>query len=323
VKDLLVADPGVDTVTVALNYRCNSRCRFCFIERELDMDLPDTGDAFLAAVFAENKRRGGLYRRIIFSGAECTLRPDLADVARRARADGGFEVVQIQTNGRRLADAAYLRSLVDAGIGEYFVSVHAPTAELDAYLTRAPKSFEEMRAGMKNVRALGATLISNSVVSRGNHRQLPELADFLIAEEVPECHFWAFIEFGDIAQHDEHVRLPEAAPFVREAVARLRAASREVFLSWFPECLLGEHADRVRHHRATLLIHDAFSARAADHGRFVCPHDARCARFGTSCYGLHERYVAVFGDERDALVPLAGPGGAAVGSFKRRLPLRR
>ena len=44
---ILKDDPNITTVTIALNYLCNSRCRFCFIERELDMKLPDTSDEYL------------------------------------------------------------------------------------------------------------------------------------------------------------------------------------------------------------------------------------------------------------------------------------
>jgi MoaA/NifB/PqqE/SkfB family radical SAM enzyme len=301
---LLHDDPEIDSVTVALNYRCQSRCRFCFIEPELDMKLPDTDRAFLDRVCDENVRRGGLYRRIIFSGAECTLRPDLAAIANYVKRRGKFEVVQIQTNGRKLADRRYLIELLAAGIDEYFVSVHGGTAEQDAYLTRSPKSFDEMRRGLRNLRELGVTFMSNSVVTESSYRKLPELADFLVAEGVPECHFWAFIEYGDIEQDGEHVRFTDAAPFLQQAVAKLREAGRRVGLSWFPECLLGKQAEVVDNHRATLLIHDEFSSRAAAHSGFTCPHQAECPRFGRSCVGLHERYVAVYGDHVDALHPL-------------------
>lgn len=300
---LLIDDPAIDSVTVALNYRCNSRCRFCFIERELDMDLADTDDAFLDRVFRENRRRGVLYDRIIFSGAECTLRPDLPAIAHRARELGGFRHVQIQTNGRRLADRHLLIRLLAAGVDEYFVSIHAGEPELDAYLTRSPKSFGEMLSGVRNVREVGATLIANTAVTASNHRHLEGVADLLIAEGITRCEMWAFIEYGDIRQGGEHVRFTEAAPFIQRAAAKLRAAGHEVGLSWFPECLLGEQAEVVRHHRATLLIHDTFSERAARHSGFSCAHQDRCSRFGTTCLGLHERYVAVFGDEAEALTP--------------------
>ena len=301
---LHVDDPAIDSVTVALNYRCQTRCSFCFTERELDLDLPDTDLTFIDRVLDENLRRGRLYRRIIYSGAECTLRKDLPDLAHRALTRGGFEVVQIQTNGRRLSNEHYLWKLLAAGISEYFVSVHAGTADLDAALTPPPQNIAEMRAGPRHVRKVGARLMSNTAVTRHNYRHLDDLATFLLEEEVPECHFWAFIEYGDIAQGGEHVPHPKAMPGLLAAVQRLRDAGRDVHLSWFPECMLGAHRDRLDNHRATLLIHDEFAQRSQKHGGFSCPHHKECPRFMKSCVGLHERYVEVFGDPPEALSPL-------------------
>ena len=164
-SQLLHDDPTIDSLTLAVNYNCNSRCRFCFIEPELEQRLADTPVAFMNRVYDENRQRGGLYKRIIFSGAECTLRKDLPDLARSAQERGGFELVRIQTNGRRLRDEELLARLIDAGITEYFVSVHAGSAELDAYLTRDPRSFDEMRAGLAAIRRAGAELISNTVIT--------------------------------------------------------------------------------------------------------------------------------------------------------------
>lgn len=305
---LLVDDPAIDSVTVALNYRCNSRCRFCFIERELSMKLEDTARGFLSRVFRENRRRGGLYERIIFSGAECTLRPDLPDIVHEARREGGFSHVQIQTNGRRLADRSFLWKLAAAGIDEFFVSVHAGTAELDAFLTRSPKSFAEMRQGLRNLRELGVRTISNSAITASSAPHLDDLASFLLEEGVQECELWAFIEYGDIAQDGEHVRFAEAAPFVRAAARRLHEAGRTVRLSWFPACLLGDERHLVTHHRATLLIHDRFSERAAAHSAFSCPHQDRCEAYAAgTCLGLHERYLDVFGPDAE-LSPVGAKG---------------
>jgi molybdenum cofactor biosynthesis enzyme MoaA len=301
---LLSGDPAIETCTIALNYVCNSKCSFCFIERELDLRLPDTAESLIAGVFAENARRKR-YKRLILAGAEATLRKDLPDIARRAHAEGGFEIVRLQTNGRRLGDRAYLDTLIAAGIGEYFVSIHAGTAELDAVLTRNKKSFAEMRAGVRQCVDAGVRIISNTCVVRGNHDQLGALADFLLEERVPESHFWAFLEFGDVGQGGEHVSYRASIPHLRAAVEKLRAAKRDVVLSWFPVCLLGDLAPLQKNHRDDTLIHDEFANRARAHGGFSCPHQASCPQFGKTCFGLHERYVELLGDERDVLRPIA------------------
>lgn len=300
----LVDDPDIDSLTVAVNYVCNSRCSFCFIERELDLRLPDTSWEYLRAIFAKHVAMGRPYQRIILSGAEATLRKDLPDIARAAREEGGFEIVQIQTNARMLRRPALLETLLAAGISEYFVSIHAGNAALDAVLTRSATSFEQMCEGIKNIREAGARLISNTVITRGSYRHLPQTADFLVQQQIRECQLWAFIEFGRIGHEPEYVSYTDSAPFLHEAIARLKDAGSTVGVSWYPECMLGPHTDTIDNHRATLLIDDEFGSRAAHYGGFSCPHQSTCPRFGRSCQGLHQRYVDEFGDHSDELTAL-------------------
>jgi molybdenum cofactor biosynthesis enzyme MoaA len=288
---ILKQDPAIDTVTIALNYLCNSRCRFCFIEPEIEGKLPDTSDDFVTRVFRENRARRR-YKRLILAGAEATLLSSLPEVASRALSEGGFEVVRLQTNGRRLADPAYLNRLIDAG-----------TPELDAHLTRNPLSFGEMRRGLENLANTTARTISNTCVSKSNYQALDDLARFLIEMGVPESHFWAFIEFGDIGQGAEHVAHELAVPHVLSAARKLEAAGRSVVFSWFPECLLGDLRSRLKDHRDDTLIHDDFSSRATRHGGFSCAHQSVCRSFSRSCIGIHERHVELIGDEASKLTP--------------------
>ncbi len=299
---ILLDDPSIHTVTLALNYICNNRCSFCFIESELDMALPDTSEGRIAEVYAENKRRKR-YRRLILAGAEATLRKDLPQIASRALSEGGFEVVRLQTNARRLRNPEYAAELAAAGVSEFFVSVHAGSAQLDRLLTRNPNSFQEMSQGLSNLRALPVRVISNTCVSKGNVHALDELAEFLIEQEVPECHFWGFIEFGDIGQAKEHVALSRSVPATLAAIRRLRAEERQVVLSWFPRCMLEDFADALVDHRDDTLIHESFARRAKEHGGFSCPHQEECSSFGTNCMGLHERHIQLIGDEREHLTP--------------------
>ena len=127
-----------DSLIVALTYRCNSRCHFCILEKELN-HYADPDVAILEPIFRENGKNRR-FRRLILSGAEVTLREDLADLAARATGKGGFEVVRIQTNGRRLSDPALARRLFEAGIREYFVSVHAHQA---AHTSAGPQVRDE------------------------------------------------------------------------------------------------------------------------------------------------------------------------------------
>lgn len=293
-----------DTLIVTLTFRCNSRCRFCIIEKEIEDALPDTDDEVLRRVLELN-RDARQFKRLTLTGAEVTLLDDLEGAARRATQEGGFEVVRIQTNGRKLRDRALVDRLMAAGVREYFVSVHAHTAELDAHVTRAPASFRQMQEGIANLLAAGARVITNTVVTRDNYQHLPAIAAFLLELGVRDAQFWNFIEVGDAAQAEQLVSASEAAPHLLAALETLDAAGATTLVKWFPRCMLGRFADRLDNHQPQMLTRDEFQLRIGENFGFGCVHASRCSAFGRTCDGMHDRHRQVFGDLRDALRPFA------------------
>ncbi len=292
---------GEDTLIVGLTFKCNSRCRFCFVEKEIEEGLPNADGEVLDRVFALNgeSRR---FRRLTLTGAEVTLLLELEDWARRATTEGGFEVVRIQTNGRLLRDRALVDRLMVAGVREYFVSIHAHEPALDAHLTRSPPSFRQMREGVAHLLDAGARVISNTVVTRENHAVLPEIAAMLVAMGVHEAQFWSFLEIGAVGQEESLVSPVDAVPFLLEALERLDDAAIPSTVKWFPRCRLGRFADRLDNHQPHMLIHDEFQSRIAEDFRFGCAHEG-CAHLGAGCDGLPRRHRKRFGDLADWLRP--------------------
>jgi len=293
---------GEDTLIMALTYRCNSRCRFCIIETEIQERLDETDLGVFEEIFAFNGPRRQ-WKRLTLSGAEVTLHPDLERLAREATTRGGFEVVRIQTNARRLKDPEYTRALYDAGIREYFVSIHAHTPELDARITRSRRSFHEMRAGLASLRSVGARVLSNTVVSVDNASALPDIARFLIGEGIRESQLWSFLEIGEAGQGDQLVSLEQAMPGVLRALAMFEAVGTQAVVKWFPRCLLGRYASLLDNHQPQMLIRDEFQSRLSDGFVFGCAHESSCRWFGRGCDGLHESYTRAFGDEAGRLRP--------------------
>lgn len=74
-------------VELTMHFRCNLKCEHCMIEGTMDWLQPET-DGRLDEVIAENARHRK-WKGVIFTGSEVTLRRDLPELARRARA-GGF-----------------------------------------------------------------------------------------------------------------------------------------------------------------------------------------------------------------------------------------
>ena len=304
------AHPDDDMLIVALNYRCNSRCRFCIIEAEIDQRLEDTDREVFRAVYRANglaRARGRGFRRLTISGAESTLIPDLPALVAEAVEVGRFDLVRLQTNGRRLSDPGLARALVQAGAREYFVSMHAPTAALDARITRAPRSFDEMLRGVANLAALGARVLANTVVCAENAGALPDLARMQRSLGMREVHLWSFLHVGEAGQQDQLVPLHESLPPLLQALDLLEEGQVPATVKWFPRCLLGRHAARLDNHQPQMLIRDEFQVRLSDGFRFGCVNAADCRWYGRGCDGLHEGYRAAYGDEATTLRPEPTP----------------
>ena len=102
-------------------FGCNSRCTICMLS-EVEQTLSGLSfDRFKE--MTTNLAREGRYRNLILSGGEVTTFADLGRYVRFASSLGWFEKIQIQTNGRRLADREYVDHLVACGVNEFFVSV--------------------------------------------------------------------------------------------------------------------------------------------------------------------------------------------------------
>ena len=208
----------------------------------MDWLRPET-DQQLDNVLATNARERR-WKGLTLTGAEVTLRADLPDLARRARA-AGFEHVRIQTHGNRLADPAYCRELIDAGIDEYFVSVTAADASSHDAITGVPGSFERTMRGLENLDAIpGVMILTNTVMTARSYRHLPDVVRRLgYLKRLAQMDFWTYWPMRETDDKNLDVSHVEALPFLREAITEARALGRQVEVKNFPECLLGDDRD--------------------------------------------------------------------------------
>ena len=140
---------------VALTYRCNLRCRFCYAGCTCTRGSGDEGE-----MGTEEARR---VLRIIreeaqapsvsFTGGEPTLRGDLCALVRYAREDLGLRVNLI-TNGT-LVDEALARDLEDAGLNSAQVSLESPDEAVHERLTQVAGSFHRTVEAIGHLRESG------------------------------------------------------------------------------------------------------------------------------------------------------------------------
>lgn len=178
-----------ETVIVDITHRCNMACRNCYIPNRT---IPDLDAGWLSGIFARLPR--GTFVRLV--GAEPTMREDLPELIRSVRHHGHHPL--LVTNGLKLADRTYLRTLKDAGLQIVYLSMNGGFDD-DLYL-----SIDQMRCAdrktlaFRNLRAEHLYTSVGMILVRGvNERELPRLVDEARrSRNVREVHVRSVGEMG-------------------------------------------------------------------------------------------------------------------------------
>lgn len=290
-----------DYVSMTMEFRCNLRCVHCMIEGTMDRLQPES-DARFEALLAENARERR-WKGLILTGSEITLRRDLCELAKRARA-AGFEHVRIQTHGMHLAQPDYCDALIAAGVDEYFVSVAGPDAPTHDAITTVPGSFDKTLRGLQILdEREGVATLTNSVVTSRSYALLPQIVDRLAhLRNLVQMEFWVYWPMSETDEKDLIAPHAAVAPYLREAIARAKALGRGVEVKNFPQCLLGDDDGALMNVQPQLFIDPAFWPEFMRNGFYQCVYRDRCA--ATECLGLSTAYIAKFGYDERILRPM-------------------
>ncbi len=227
----------MDCVDIKVGFSCNNDCLHC-----VTADKRKFGDLPAARI----KDEIAFYQKhteavLIITGGEPTLRPELADLIRQAR-KLGFARIELQTNGRRLANEQLARSLAEAGLTSALVALHGPNQEIHDHLIGRRGGFAETISGMRNLITNGVTVRTNTVISKLNLPHLEAMVPFLSCQ-FPELRM-AQLTFphpnGNAYKNFRQV-IPQLREAARVVVHTLRKGLRREI--WFlveaiPPCLL-------------------------------------------------------------------------------------
>jgi len=227
----------MDCVDIKVGFSCNNDCLHC-----VTSDKRKFGDLSAERI----KEEIAFYKKhteavLILTGGEPTLRPELPDLIRQAR-QLGFTQIELQTNGRRVADEHLARKLAEAGLTSALVALHGPNQEIHDLIVRRRGAFAEAIAGMRNLIANRVTVRTNTVISKLNLPHLEAMVPFL-SSQFPELRM-AQLTFphpnGNAYKNFEQV-IPQLGEAARRVVHTLRKGLRREI--WFlveaiPPCLL-------------------------------------------------------------------------------------
>lgn len=218
-----------------LGFRCNNKCTFCVQgdKRDFVRDLT-TAEAIHRLEEARASCDG-----LLLTGGEITIRDDVPEIVRAAKSLG-YRLIQIQTNGRRLAYKSYCEALIEAGATEFNPSLHGHVAPLHDALVGAKGAFVQCVHGIRNLTELGQKVLTQTVITRENTPHLLAIARLLVHLRVHQVQF-AFVHALGTAEKtwDETVpRYRDVAQHLPRALDFVRAGGTSVITEAVPFCFL-------------------------------------------------------------------------------------
>ncbi|MDD4798008.1 MAG: radical SAM protein [Clostridia bacterium] len=191
-------------VLLEITERCNQKCPYCFASSGYK-PAPDVPISEIAK-WLDHLRELDKERpfNIQLSGGEPTVRDDLPQIIALVK-QKGFEYVQLNTNGRRLAmETGYAKKLADAGLSAVFLQFDGMNDEIYLKL-RGEKLLNIKQTAIKNCAfaRLPVALVP-TVVKGVNLDNIGEMVDYLLdnLHVLKGIHFQPVSFFGRYPEED-------------------------------------------------------------------------------------------------------------------------
>jgi len=187
-------------VLIDVTDRCNQHCEYCFAKSETDADRSREPSLEEISAKLELLLELGEERpfNIQLSGGEPTVRDDLVDIIKLTKSKG-FEYIQINSNGRRIAlEDGYAQKLKEAGASVVFMQFDGTREEIYEKLRGEPL-LEIKKQAIKNCGQAGlAVTLVPTIVEGVNSDNIGEMMGFLLqnVHVVKGIHFQPVSLFG-------------------------------------------------------------------------------------------------------------------------------
>ncbi len=117
-------------LAIPITYRCNLKCKYCYTMSNTSMPVPtDKSLETMKQLFDAFKGN------VTLIGGEPTVRKDLFDIIELAKEHPNVNKLSLATNGQRLKDKVYVKSLMSAGIDFVFLSFNDMEYDASKHVT--------------------------------------------------------------------------------------------------------------------------------------------------------------------------------------------
>jgi radical SAM protein with 4Fe4S-binding SPASM domain len=223
---------------IAVTYRCNLACRFCYAGCgcRKDEEHPELPAARLKEILDVISGEAEV-PSVSFTGGEPLLRSELPELVSHAKKLGMW--TNLITNGT-LATAETVAALRAAGLDSAQVSVEAGNPELHDAIAAHPGAFALTRRGIENFMKAGIRVHTNTTVSALNKDHLEGILDLVKSLGLEKFSMNLLMPVGSAGRnfYETFVSYTEAGPLV-ERVKEM-ADLRGLEFMWYsptPVCI--------------------------------------------------------------------------------------
>jgi len=227
-------------IDIKTGFQCNNHCKFC-IQGDKRLRKENKTTEEIRQILQNNSEN---FQEVVFTGGEVTIRDDIFELIRFAKRYG-YQLIQLQSNGRMFSYMDFCQRMIDAGVNQFMPSIHGSTPQIHDGLTCAKGSFEQTLKGIYNLKKLNQSVITNSVVTKTNYTDLVDLAKILIDAKVVSYQF-AFMHINPIIQNHEKLideivpRYKDIKPYVEKGLQLGIDVGIRASAEAFPFCALSE-----------------------------------------------------------------------------------
>lgn len=224
-------------VDIKTGFICNNNCRFC-----VQADNKCKGNRSFEEIKRDLTDSRKRCDSVVLTGGEVTIREDFFDIVRLAQ-KLDYKTIQIQTNGRMFASLDFCKKTIQAGATEISPALHGHCKEQHDYLTRAEGSFNQTVKGIKNLKSLGAYIITNTVVVKSNYTSLPEIAKLLVKLNVDQFQLAFVHPMGNAWKNFDNIvpNISLAAPYIHKGLQIGINAGKTVMAEAMPYCQMQDY----------------------------------------------------------------------------------
>lgn len=285
-------------VDIKVGFRCNNNCQFC-----AQGDKRDWGNKTTIQIekeLKESKKNGS--NNVVFTGGEPSIRKDIFEIIEYAKKIG-FKTIQMQTNGRKFYYNDFCKKIISSGMNEFSPAIHGHNPELHDSLTMSQGSFKQTVEGIKNIKSFGIPILTNTVITKSNYKQLPEIAKLLVNLDVEQFQFAFVHPIGNAQINFDSIvpKISEVASYVHKGLQIGIDAGIRVMAEAMPYCLMNGYEKNISEQfipetevRDAGYVITEYNKKRKSEGKVKFPQCKKC-KYDKMCEGPWKEYPEKYG----------------------------